>query len=62
MKQYSVLFKRYYNGDDSVATQLNDYLRDHPNYIISKILFNDDPKTTHESLFVVFDIEEEIKN
>ena len=62
MKQYTKLFEHNYLGDDSVDVQLNDFLRKNPNYRVSKVDFNNEPKTTHEYLFVVFDVEDEIKD
>ena len=62
MKQHSILFKRCDLLDDSVATQLNNYLKEHPNYTVSNIVFNDGLHTIYESLLVVFNIEEDIKD
>lgn len=59
MKQYSKLFKRSYLGDDSTSTKLNRFLKEHPNYVVDKVSFENPNGTCVENLFVVFRIEEE---
>lgn len=59
MKQISTIFHRDYNYDNSVDIQLNEYLKHHPNYSVEKINYSKpNPHTVSESLFVVFNINE----
>ena len=59
MKQYSQLFTKSYLGDDSTSTKLNRFLREHPNYMVDKVSFENPKGTCIEKLFVVFRIEED---
>jgi hypothetical protein len=58
MKQYSRLFTRSCLGDDSTDMKLNKFLREHPNYVVDKVSFENPKGTCIENLFVVFRIEE----
>lgn len=59
MKQYSRVFHRNYSCDFSVDNQLNEFLKQHPNYSVEKINYSrPNPNLICEDLFVVFNIEE----
>lgn len=58
MKQYSRLFRRSCLGDDSTDMKLNRFLKEHPNYIVDKVSFENPKGTCIENLFVVFRIED----
>ena len=59
MNQYSRLFRRSYLGDDSTDMQLNNFLKEHLNYVVDKVSFENPKGTCIENLFVVFRIEDE---
>lgn len=59
MKQYSKLFRRSYLGDDSTDMKLNRFLKEHQNYIVDKVSFENPKGTCIENLFVVFKIEDD---
>lgn len=59
MKQWSKLFTKDFNYEDSTSVKLNDFLRKNPNYVVDKISFENPKGTCIERLFVVFKIEEE---
>lgn len=58
MKQYSRLFRRSCLGDDSTDMKLNKFLKEHPNYVVDKVSFENPKGTCIENLFVVFRVEE----
>lgn len=59
MKQYSRLFTRSCLGDDSTDMKLNKFLKEHPNYVVDKVSFENPKGTCIENLFVVFRIEDD---
>lgn len=59
MKQYSRLFRRSCLGDDSTDTKLNKFLKEHPNYVVDKVSFENPKRTCIENLFVVFRVEDD---
>ena len=59
MKQYSRLFRRSYLGDDSTDMKLNKFLKEHPNYVVDKVSFENQKGTCIENLFVVFRVEDD---
>lgn len=56
--QYSKLFRKSCLCDRSTEWQLNNFLKEHPNYVVDKISFENPIGTCVENLFVVFRIEE----
>ena len=58
MRQFSKLFQKTRLCDKSVSKQLNDFIKENPNYIVDKISFENQKGTCIENLFVVFRIEE----
>ena len=58
MKQYSRLFRRSCLGDDSTDMKLNKFLKEHPNYVVDKVSFENPKGTCIENLFVVFRVED----
>ena len=58
MKQYSRLFRRGCLGDDSTDMKLNKFLKEHPNYVVDKVSFENPKGTCIENLFVVFRVED----
>ena len=59
MKQYSRLFRRSCLGDDSTDMKLNKFLKEHPNYVVDKVSFENPKGTCIENLFVVFRVEDD---
>lgn len=57
MRQFSELFRKTCLGDKSTSKQLNDFLKEHPNYIVDQVSFENPKGTCIENLFVVFRIE-----
>ena len=59
MRQITRTFHRSYAGDYPVDNQLNEYLKQHPNYSVEKVNYSKpDPKLVCEDLFVVFNVNE----
>ena len=59
MKQITRIFHRHDNSDYPVDSQLNEYLRQHPNYSVEKVNYSrPNPQLVCEDLFVVFNVNE----
>ena len=60
MKQYVKIFSKIYTYENPLEVQVNEFLRNHPNYEISTISHSVDSKTCNqvEYLCVLFNIKE----
>lgn len=59
MKQYTRIFRRHDNSDYPVDNQLNEFLKQHPDYSVEKINYSrPNPQLVCEDLVVVFNINE----
>jgi len=59
MRQYTRIFHRYDNSDYPVDNQLNEFLKQHPNYSVEKVNYSrPNPQLVCEDLFVVFNVNE----
>lgn len=58
MRQYTRIFRRYSNADYPVDNQLNEFLKQHPDYSVEKFSYSrPNPQLVCEDLFVVFNVE-----
>ena len=58
MSQFAKIFRRAYLHNDDTSKQLNDFLKEHPNYRVDQISFDSPKGSCIEKLFVVFSVKE----
>lgn len=58
MKQFAKKFSYIDAKDNPVTSQLNNFLKEHPEFKVQTISYYFDSKSVYETLFVVFNVEE----